>query len=93
MAQCDARNLAATIGERLTQLNLGVPIGITITPAPNGADLRYGTTPRGATTNLIDEAIAAAIAATPTPANLPGTPLTRLETTRHAGDPLPDRLS
>jgi hypothetical protein len=33
-----AQNLVAAIGERLTQLNLGVPIDITITTARAGAD-------------------------------------------------------
>jgi hypothetical protein len=79
-----AQNLAAAIGERLAQLNLGVPIDITITTARAGAELRYGTTPLpSAASNPIDEAIAAAITATPTPADLPGTPLTRLESTPH----------
>jgi hypothetical protein len=74
-----ARNLTAAIREGLVRLNLGVPIDIDVTTAPTAAELRYGATPLPSTaSNVIDEAIAAAIAATPTPADLLGTPLTRL---------------
>jgi hypothetical protein len=57
-----------------------VPINVTIGRAPHGADLRYGTTPLpGENYSRINDAIAAAIAATPGPATLPGTPLKRAE--------------
>jgi hypothetical protein len=49
---------------------------VTVGVAPNGADLRYGTTPLiGESYSFVDETIAAAIAETPGPAVLPGTPL------------------
>jgi hypothetical protein len=71
-----AHALTAAITVRLDQLDLNVPIHVTVTVAPNDVDLRYGTTPLpGENYNRIDAAIAAAIAATPGPAALAGTPL------------------
>lgn len=76
--QSYAESLHAAITRRLNQLQLNVPIRVTVAPALNDADLRYGTTPLpGQTESAIDEAIAAAIAETPGPASLPGTPLQR----------------
>jgi len=75
-----AENLTRAITAKLEQLDLNVPINVTIGLAPPGADLRYGTTPLpGENYSRINDAIAAAIAATPGPATLPGTPLKRAE--------------
>lgn len=76
--QSYADSLRAAITRRLDQLNLNVPIHVTVTPAPNDEDLRYGTTPLpGQSQGPIDEAIAAAIAETPGPSALPDSPLER----------------
>ena len=78
--QSYADSLSAAITTRLGQLNLNVPIDVTVALAPNDADLRYGTTPLpGDSYTRIDDAIASAIAETPSPAMLPGTPLERAE--------------
>ena len=78
--QSYADSLTAAITTRLGELNLNVPIHVTITPAPNDADLRYGTTPLpGESDSPIDEAVASAIANTAGPATLPGTPLERAQ--------------
>ena len=70
--------MSAAITRRLDQLHLNVPIHVTVSPAPNDADLRYGTTPLpGESDSPIDEAIALAIAETPGPATLPGAPVER----------------
>jgi hypothetical protein len=75
-----AENLTRAITAKLEQLDLNVPVNVTIGLAPHGADLRYGTTPLpGENYSRINDAIAAAIAATPGPATLPGTPLKRAE--------------
>jgi hypothetical protein len=76
--QTYADSLSAAITARLGQLPLDVPIHMTVGVAPNDADLRYGTTPLpGDSASAIDEAVAAAIAETPRPDALPGTPLER----------------
>jgi hypothetical protein len=78
--QTYAESLTAAITERLQRLDLNVAIHVTVAVAPNDADLHYGTTPLpGESSSPIDEAIATAIAQTPTPATLPGTPLERAE--------------
>lgn len=78
--QSYADSLSAAITTRLDQLNLNVPIRVTVALAPNDADLRYGTTPLpGDSYARIDAAIASAIAETPSPAMLPSTPLERAE--------------
>ena len=78
--QSYADALSAAITRRLDQLHPDVPIQVTVAPAPNDADLRYGTTPLpGDRVSRIDDAIASAIAETPGPATLPGTPLERAE--------------
>jgi hypothetical protein len=78
-----ASTLSTAIAARLSQLDLNVPIYVTVAVAPNDTDLRYGTTPLpGESYSQIDEAIAAAIAATPGPAALTGTPLARAEAAR-----------
>ena len=75
-----ASTLSTAIAARLHALDLNVPIHVTVTVAPNDADLRNGTTPLpGESDSQIDEPIAAAIAATPGPAALPGTPVERAE--------------
>lgn len=75
-----ADSLTAAITDRLRTLNLHVPIRVTVIAAPNGAKHQYGTTPLpGESSSRIDEAIAAAIAETPGPAVLQGTPLQRAE--------------
>lgn len=74
-----ATALESAIREHLEQLGLTVPINVTIRCGPAGVDeLRYGTTPLAYWSNRIDQAVAEAIKATPTPAVLPGTPLSRL---------------
>ena len=78
--QAYADTLTAAITDRLRTLNLNVPLRVTVTAAPNGANPQYGTTPLpGESPSRIDEAIAAAIADTPGPATLPGTPLQRAQ--------------
>jgi transcriptional regulator with XRE-family HTH domain len=78
--QSYADSLSAAITARLGQLNLDVPIQVTVRVAPNDADLRYGTTPLpGDSYSRVDEAVASAIAQTPGPAMLSGTPLERAE--------------
>ncbi len=78
--QSYADSLSAAITTRLDQLNLNVPIHVTVALAPNDAHLRYGTTALpGDSYTRIDDAIASAIAETPSPAMLPGTPLERAE--------------
>jgi hypothetical protein len=76
-----AEHLTRAITDKLGQLNLNVPVSVSIGIAPPGShELRYGTTPLpGDSYCRIDEAIASAIAETPTPAALPGTPLERAE--------------
>ena len=65
-----AENLTRAITAKLEQLDLNVPVNVTIGRAPHGADLRYGTTPlRGENYSRIDDAIAAAIAEPPWPRN------------------------
>jgi transcriptional regulator with XRE-family HTH domain len=82
-----ADSLTTAITAQLDQLGLNVPIQVRVAPAPNDADLRSGTTPLpGDSYSRIDEAIASAIAETPTPAALPGTPLERAERWEDAGD-------
>jgi hypothetical protein len=75
-----AQNLTRAITDKLEQFELTVPVNVSVGMAPNGADLRYGTTPLpGESDSRIDEAIATALAETPGPATLPGTPLERAE--------------
>src|SRR4051812_22000508 len=40
-----AEDLTRAITAKLEQLDLNVPVNVTIGRAPHGADLRYGTTP------------------------------------------------
>ena len=75
-----AENLTRANTAKLEQLDLSVPVNVTIGLAPHGAGLRYGTTSLpGENYSRIDDASAAAIAETPGPATLPGTPLQRAE--------------
>jgi hypothetical protein len=75
-----AEHLTRAITAKLEQLDLNVAVNVTVGMAPDGADLRYGTTPLpGDSYSRIDEAIVSAIAETPTPAALPGTALERVE--------------
>ena len=78
-----AERLTLAVQSRLAALNLPSPVTVNITVAPDGdhssADLddhAAAIYPR----NAIDAAIDDAIAHTPTPAALPGTPLDRLDT-------------
>jgi transcriptional regulator with XRE-family HTH domain len=74
-----AENLTRAITAKLDELELNVPISVTINPSPPiSQELRHGTTPLpGESYSRIEEAIAAAISQTPGPASLPGTPLQR----------------
>jgi hypothetical protein len=76
-----AERLTSAAQARLAALDLPTPVTVNITLAPEGAgtsddfdDHAPATNPR----NAIEAAIAAAIADTPTPSTLPGTPLDRL---------------
>jgi hypothetical protein len=75
--QSYADSLSAAITARLGQLNLDVRIHVTVGVAPSDADLRNGTTPLPGDGyyNRVDEAIAE----TPRPDALPGSPLERAE--------------
>lgn len=76
-----AARLTSTIETKLRELNSTVPITVSITPAPGGATPEdYDThRPPDYPSGVIDTAVAAAIAATPTPDSLPGTLLERAE--------------
>jgi hypothetical protein len=81
-----AEALTRAITSQLARLNFNVPVHVTVGVVPNGADLRYGTTPLiGENYSFVDETIAAAIAETPGPAGPAGpavlrrTPLERAE--------------
>jgi hypothetical protein len=75
-----ATALEAAIREHLGFLT--VPVNVTIRRGEAGAgELRYGTTPLAYWSDRIDQAVAEGIKATPTPASLPGTPLSRLTAT------------
>lgn len=77
-----AAQLTQAIESRLESLELPVPINVTVSLIPSSQeriDFNDHAPPPYPRT-AIDEAIAQAIADTPTPAALPGTPLDRLTT-------------
>lgn len=76
-----AEQLAAAIRARHAALNLPVPVTVSVTLAPEGVlgpDEYDDHAPAAYPSNVIEQAIEEAITMTPTPANLPGTPLARL---------------
>lgn len=81
-----AEHLTAAITARLSALKLTVPVAVTVTRAPENAtshdslDSGAAPDPYGWTTP-IDHAVLTAIEETPLPSRLPGTPLSRLQST------------
>jgi hypothetical protein len=75
-----ATNLTAAVQSRLAALELPTPVTVSITLAPEGApsDDFDDHAPAAYPRNAIEAAINDAIADTPTPSALPGTPLDRL---------------
>jgi hypothetical protein len=76
-----AANLTAAVESRLAALQLPTAVDINITLAPEGVPSSYDFddhAPAPYPRNAIEAAIDDAIAHTPTPAALPGTPLDRL---------------
>jgi transcriptional regulator with XRE-family HTH domain len=75
-----ATNLTAAVQSRLAALELPTPVTVSITLAPEGvpSDDFDDHAPAAYPRNAIEAAINDAIADTPTPAALPGTPLDRL---------------
>lgn len=71
--------LATAVTEHLADLNLPVPISVTVDLDAELDALHGGTPLVGEVTGAIDVAIADAIMTTPTPSTLPGTPLERAE--------------
>ena len=76
-----AERLTSAVEERVAALGLPAPVTVTITLAPEGvpsSDDFDDHAPAPYPRNAVEAAIAEAIAHTPTPAALPGTPLERL---------------
>lgn len=75
-----AEQLTAAIDDRLATLNLPAPVTISVTLAPqdHSYDDFEAHAPSPYPRNAIEQAINDAIANTPTPATLPGSPLDRL---------------
>ena len=76
-----AERLTTAIQARLAALDLPMPVTVNITVAPEGvvgSDVYDDHAPVTYPRNIIEQAVDDAIANTPTPAALPGTPLDRL---------------
>jgi hypothetical protein len=85
-----ARRLTTTIETKLRELNLTVPVSVTVTTAPEGATSEQydAHRPSDYPANLLEAAIHAAVLDTPTPsAAAPAAPLERLSAEGRGGDP------